>query len=128
MRGYRAVWGCLVLNGFAIFCWGQEPAAFLDASQYPSIQEAVNALPDSGGTVFIPAGRYEVAQSIVVDRSNVTLMGAGSGTVLKNVNLDGDNTFELKGLSARERIWRVELADLHLTGNERSGNRVLAKE
>ena len=126
MRCLRGIGVCLVLISSMAWIRGEKLAAFLDASQYPSIQEAVNALPDTGGTVFIPAGVYEIAQSIVVDQSNVTIRGAGSGTVLRNVNLYGGNTFELKGLSPKERIWRVEVSDMHLTGNDRSGHAVYA--
>lgn len=45
------------------------------------IQEAIDALPESGGTVFIPAGRYVIRRSIRL-RSSVTLCGEGAATVL----------------------------------------------
>ena len=46
------------------------------------IQEAINALPQSGGTVKLPPGDYVLRQPIVL-RSNVTLAGAGPSTVLR---------------------------------------------
>lgn len=46
------------------------------------IQEAVDALPASGGRVHVPAGRYELRQSIRL-RDNVTLIGDGAATVLQ---------------------------------------------
>lgn len=45
------------------------------------IQEAIDSLPDYGGTVFIPAGRYVVRRAIL-PRTNVTLRGEGYATVL----------------------------------------------
>lgn len=45
------------------------------------IQEAIDALPDAGGTVVIPAGRHLVRRSIQ-PRSGVTLRGEGAATVL----------------------------------------------
>lgn len=45
------------------------------------IQEAIDALPERGGTVFIPAGRYVIHRSIRL-RSGVTLRGEGAATVL----------------------------------------------
>jgi parallel beta-helix repeat protein len=46
------------------------------------IQEAIDALPPSGGVVTIPAGEYALRQSIRL-RSNVTLQGAGPKTILR---------------------------------------------
>jgi parallel beta-helix repeat protein len=46
------------------------------------IQEAVDSLPESGGTVFIPAGEYMLRRMVSM-RENVTLRGEGPATVLK---------------------------------------------
>jgi len=51
------------------------------ASATAGIQEAIDALPEKGGTVFVPAGRYLVRRSIRL-RSGVTLCGEGAATVL----------------------------------------------
>ena len=45
------------------------------------IQEAVDALPKSGGTVYLPPGRYALRRSVQL-RSNVTLRGEGAATVI----------------------------------------------
>jgi len=45
------------------------------------IQEAIDTLPESGGTANIPPGEYVLRQSIRL-RSNVTLQGAGPTTIL----------------------------------------------
>ncbi|MFC1479455.1 nitrous oxide reductase family maturation protein NosD [Planctomycetota bacterium] len=45
------------------------------------IQEAINALPKSGGTVIIPAGTYEIRRSII-PKSNIVIKGEGYATVL----------------------------------------------
>lgn len=62
--------------------------SILNASDFASrssttsgIQEAINALPTAGGTVFIQAGRYLIRRSIVL-RSNVTLCGEGASTII----------------------------------------------
>ena len=39
------------------------------------LQEAIDALPASGGTVLLPAGVYPLRRSVLL-RSNVTLRGA----------------------------------------------------
>lgn len=45
------------------------------------IQEAIDRLPEAGGVVVVPPGRYVLRQAIVL-RSGVTLRGAGPATVL----------------------------------------------
>jgi len=45
------------------------------------IQEAIDALPEHGGTVFLPAGTYLLRRSVRL-RPKVTLRGEGSATVL----------------------------------------------
>jgi len=100
----------------------------VNAGDYSSIQEAVNALGDEGGTVYIPAGIYKISEPIVVKKSEVTLMGAGSGTLLLNTNEEGKNTIELLsgGSEEEKRIWRVKVCNMHLKGNEKCGNGIYA--
>ncbi len=52
------------------------------SSATAGIQEAIDALPDRGGTVFLPAGHYVVHRSIRL-RAGVTLRGEGTATVLR---------------------------------------------
>jgi polygalacturonase len=40
-----------------------------------AIQAAINALPDPGGTVYIPSGTYQVHGPIVLARSRTQLVG-----------------------------------------------------
>ena len=48
-----------------------------------SIQKAINDLPAEGGEVRLPAAAYTCTKPIVLDRNNVTLRGAGPGTLLR---------------------------------------------
>ena len=45
------------------------------------IQEAIDALPESGGTVVLPAGTFRLRRSVRL-KSRVTLRGEGAATVL----------------------------------------------
>lgn len=45
------------------------------------IQEAINALPESGGTVLIPGGTHKIYQRVSL-KSNVRIIGEGTATVL----------------------------------------------
>ena len=93
----------------------------VSAGDYPTIQKAVDALPAEGGTVFIPAGTYKITEPIIVKKSDVSLIGAGAGTLLLNASEDGKNTIELIGTDENP-IWRVKVSDMHLKGNEKCGN------
>jgi len=55
-----------------------------------AIQEAINALPVTGGQVVIQAGTFICTTPIVIDRDNVDLRGQGSATVLRLA--DGANS------------------------------------
>ncbi|HDY88196.1 MAG TPA: hypothetical protein ENH82_08800 [bacterium] len=100
----------------------------INAGDYSSIQEAVSALPDEGGTVFIPAGIYKISEPIVITKSEVTLMGSGSGTILLNTSKEGKNTIELKGEGGQgESIWRIKVYNMHLKGNEKCGHAIFAQ-
>lgn len=46
------------------------------------IQKALDALPDAGGEVVLPAGKFEIRQPIVLRRDHQTLRGAGAATIL----------------------------------------------
>jgi hypothetical protein len=47
------------------------------------IQKALDALPESGGEVVLPAGNFEVSQPIVLRRNHQTLRGSGDETILR---------------------------------------------
>ena len=50
-----------------------------------AIQAAVDSLPASGGTVFVPAGDYRVSTSVVLGRDNISLVGQGASSVLRSL-------------------------------------------
>ena len=54
----------------------------VDGVQYTTIQAAIDALPATGGKVFIPEGTYTITSQINIDKDNVTLEGAGKGTII----------------------------------------------
>jgi len=63
------------------------------ATDFPSIQTALDeAGRRGGGVVFIPAGTYEITRTLKIP-SHVTMMGAGSATVLKATMQIGRNPF-----------------------------------
>jgi Pectate lyase superfamily protein len=49
----------------------------------PAIQAALDSVPATGGTVFVPAGDYRLGESLVIGQSNITLTGVGPASILR---------------------------------------------
>ncbi|MBS0210161.1 MAG: right-handed parallel beta-helix repeat-containing protein [Planctomycetes bacterium] len=100
--------------------------ATIDAANYPSIQAAIDALPKTGGVVQLPAGTFEINEPLVVEQEDTLLIGQGTGTNIKNVNTAGKSTLVIrpKGYAENKkaRVWRVQVQNLRLTGNEKCGH------
>jgi hypothetical protein len=105
--------------------------AAIEAINYPSLQAAIDALPQTGGIVRLPAGTFEIQEPLRIKQEDVLLQGAGTATHIKNVNADGKPAIEIAPATfekdRRARIWRIELQNLRVTGNEKSGHGILAK-
>jgi hypothetical protein len=88
----------ICLKSAAMVCLAGLPPVFISAIPAPvaglavvklpagvtgaEIQQALDALPTSGGEVILPEGRFEVQQPIILSRDNQTLRGAGTATIL----------------------------------------------
>jgi len=72
------------------------------------IQKAIDDLPSSGGSVYLLEGTYNISAPININKSNVTLMGAGAATVL---NLTTDKAIQSSNVS------RVVLSQLRMKYN-----------
>ena len=105
--------------------------AVIDAGRYPSIQAAIDALPDEGGLVRLPPGTFEITEPLLVTKSDVLIKGAGTATHIKNVNTAGKSALILQHPSAgdnrKAELWRIRLADFRITGNEKSGHGIEAR-
>lgn len=58
-------------------------AAVVKGKNCSAIQKTINQLPQRGGEVLLPAGRYTCNAPIVIDRNNISLRGVGGGTLLR---------------------------------------------
>ena len=103
----------------------------IDASQYPTLQAAFDALPPTGGMVRLPAGEFEINQPLVVRAGDAYIEGAGTATHIKNVNENGEPALVLEypdGAKDRKtELWRIKLANFRITGNEKSGHGIDAR-
>lgn len=103
----------------------------IDASCYPSLQAAIDALPDDGGVVRIPPGVFEINKPLKITTADVLIEGYGTATHIKNVNTEGEPAMLLQhpsGDESREaELWRIRLANFRITGNEKSGHGIEAR-
>jgi len=105
--------------------------AVIEAGRYPTIQAAIDALPDEGGLVRLPPGTFEITEPLMVSKSDVLIEGAGTATHIKNVNTAGKSALILQqpggGDNRNTELWRIRLADFRITGNEKSGHGIEAR-
>lgn len=108
--------------------------AVVDASQYSSLQEAADAVPETGGVLRIPAGRHEISEPLRIKTGDTRLVGDGTASHILNNNTDGQPAilienpkFAGKSTPSKDRLWRVSVADLRVTGNEKSGAGIEAR-
>ena len=55
---------------------------------------AINAVPSSGGVVFIPEGTYPISSAITISKSGVVIRGAGPDKTKLRMNGSG-NSFNI---------------------------------
>jgi hypothetical protein len=73
--------------------FGADPKGVSDS--YPAIKAAMDALPASGGVVFIPEGTYKIGSTITIEKDNIIIRGSGTSSRLKMGNKG--NSIEVKG-------------------------------
>jgi len=103
----------------------------IEASSYPSLQAAIDALPNGGGVVRLPPGVFEIDKPLIVNKGDVLIEGAGTATHIKNINTEGQSALILqhpRGTDNRQaELWRIRLANFRITGNEKSGAGIEAR-
>lgn len=56
---------------------------WLNVLDYASIQAAHDALPSTGGNLYVPPGTHNRAATLTISKNNVTLFGAGPSSIVK---------------------------------------------
>ncbi len=97
------------------------PAVVIDASEFPSLQAAFDAVPEAGGLVKLPPGDFELTSPLVLSRGNTRVVGAGAATRLINGNREGQPALIVRPpeleKNPKARLWRVQLADFRINGD-----------
>ncbi len=99
----------------------------IDAANFPTLQAALDALPDNGGIVRLPPGLFEIEQPLRLSAEDVTIEGAGTATHIKNINQQGKPAFIIEPPANKKSIWRIRLANFRITGNPASGDGIVAR-
>jgi len=109
----------------------QSGPAIVDASRYPNLQAAFDAVSSSGGLVRLPPGTFEISSPLVLTCGDTRIEGAGAATHIINRNVKGEPALilrpETRAKKKAARIWRVQLADFRISGNPKSGDGLLAE-
>ncbi len=112
---------------------GTQPkkSSVINAGDYPDLQAAFDAVPESGGLIRIPPGNYEITEPLILTKENVRVEGSGAATHIINKNTDGQPAVILRPIKIAQkkgsRIWRLQLADFRISGNPKSGDGLLAE-
>lgn len=133
----------LLLGVFALGSWwgragkAADPKAektlalVIDAAKYPTLQAALDAVPEAGGLVKLPPGDFELTTPLVLSRENTRLEGAGDATRLINRNQAGQPALLIRpknrDTDQKARHWRVQLAGFRVSGNPKSGDGIRAE-
>lgn len=103
-------------------------ASIVDAIEYPSLQAAIDALPNTGGMVRLPPGTFEIHHPLKIAQGDVCIEGAGTATHIINRNQAGLAALQIEPPNGEKSIWRVRLADFRITGNPKSGSGIHARQ
>lgn len=119
-----------LLCAVAAFAQAPEKPKRLDASAFPTLQAAFDALPATGGVVVIPPGDYEITEPLRVRTAETRIEGGGAATHIRNKNESGEPALVLAPptieADKRARLWRVQVANVRISGNPKSGDGIFA--
>ena len=109
------------------FAQKKSKPAIIDASRFPNLQAAIDAVPESGGEVIIPPGNYELSKPLVLSRQDTHIKGAGTSTHIINRNENGEPALIIRPANdsdPKSFIWRIQLSDFRVSGNPGSGDAI----
>ena len=106
-----------------------DEGACINAAAVGDLQAALDQLPLAGGTVRLPAGVYEINETVrcqLAEGRHLHLCGEGRATVIRYTATDGSPFLELRGI---EGSWwpdlRITIRDLSFMGSYECGDALL---
>ncbi len=106
---------------------GGEPGVPPGTDAREVLQAQLDGLPAGGGNWAIPPGRYEIDGPIMVSRGDIMIQGSGTCTHIVNRNESGEPALRIVSPEKDGYLWRVQVCDLRITGNPKSGAGIEAK-
>jgi hypothetical protein len=104
----------------------------IDASKHDNLQAAFDALPATGGIVLVPPGYFEITQPLRIGTAETRIVGSGAATHIINKNEDGQPAILIRppalDSDPKAQLWRVQIADIRVSGSERSGDGIRAEK
>ena len=104
----------------------------IDAASFPSLQDALDALPEAGGIVRIPPGLFTISAPLHVKTGDTRLVGSGAATHIINKNEEGQPAILIRPPSLdtdpKAQLWRVQISDVRISGTEKSGDGIRAEK
>ncbi len=79
-----------------------------------SIQAALDSLPEHGGVVYIPAGKYIINETVTIPRDNITIYGDGHDTIIQGTWPQSQELFYAENRK-NLRLSRLHFASLPIT-------------
>lgn len=76
-----------------------------------AINAAINSIPSSGGTVYIPNGYYRLSSSIFLRKSYISIVGNGHGSILW-----ADNNVIAIQIAPDVNVQGIQLKDFNIVG------------
>jgi len=108
------------------------PPKAIDASKFPNLQAALDALPDTGGIVLIPPGNFEITEPLRIRTAETRIVGSGAATHIINKNETGEPAILIRpptlDTNPKAQLWRVQIADIRVSGSEKSGDGIRAQK
>ncbi len=106
-------------------------AGVVRSTSHATLQEALDALPEEGGIVYVAPGKYELSEPLILNKENVRIEGAGPATHIINKNESGQAALLIRpdgyNEDDKKRMWRVQVGNFRISGNPKSGHGVHAQ-
>ncbi len=102
---------------------------WIDAGEVGGVQSALDALPEEGGTVHVPAGRWEVEaplEIVLAEGQHLNLVGDGRASVLADATDSSDPLLFIAG--AIGKWWpdlRITVRDMAFEGRYDGGHGIV---
>lgn len=93
------------------------------ADDTTAIQSTIDAVPSGGGTVYLPAGTYNIGSGLTIVASNIAVVGAGAGATTIRVASGGEGLTVFLVGNGTDTCAHARISDLLITSvNQKTSN------